>query len=612
MQTKRRDFLKLATAATAGATGLRLFRPQRALAAWPSSGKLAINPNIDNTKVVACVDTAMMSTPTAMDFATVNAAVKADRVHANMDAMAMQLTGAATADAAWRAIFRSSRPWATTQVAIKINTLDTSNMARLAVVQKFCNIFSCFGVPAANIIVYDVNSSFDAGVKQYASSFSTTDTTKIPGVVRSHTDSWGSKTSATLPDGSKANCVAAIANGTIDILVNIANNKGHSLFGGSTLSMKNHFGTFDPNHNSITDYVFNLNKSDAILGGTPVRQQLCFIDSLMANKASNDGTPEVMPCYLIMGTFAPVVDYLTVKKVREAVMGCTHTASIVDSFLSSFGYSASDPVWAVVPPATTTAGTDTCNAGTGGTGGSGGSGGGGAGGSGGASGSGGSSGSGGAGGGGTTASARGGTTGSGGAGGRASGGAGGGASGGTSGAGGAAGARGGASGSSGTTASSSVGTGGAVSGGTSNTGGASAGAAGGSPGSSSASSGAGGASATSTGGNAGAGGTSAAGGSPSSASSSTAPAGGAGGSSAATHSGSGSGCDFAAGSRATGRFGALLALGAIIAGQLGRLFARRDHLAHGAQPTDRSSGASEAEGNKESRWPPNRSESDGV
>jgi len=51
-----------------------------------------------------------------------------------------------------------------------------------------------------------------------------------------------------------------------------------------------------------------------------------------------------------MGTFAPAVDYLTVKKVREAVMGATHDASIVNSFMTNFGYTTSDPVWVLVPP----------------------------------------------------------------------------------------------------------------------------------------------------------------------------------------------------------------------------------------------------------------------
>lgn len=52
-----------------------------------------------------------------------------------------------------------------------------------------------------------------------------------------------------------------------------------------------------------------------------------------------------------MGTFAPAVDYLTVKKVREAILGCTYDSATVKSFLTSFGYTTDDPEWVLVPPA---------------------------------------------------------------------------------------------------------------------------------------------------------------------------------------------------------------------------------------------------------------------
>ena len=349
MPTRRRTFLKVTTA---GATGLILTRGGRAFAAWPTTGNLAVNPNISNLRVVGLVDTTMMkSTPTTMTFAAENAVVDAARVAANMDAMAMSLANAATADSAWKAIFRSSKPWNQTLVAIKVNTIEPRNMARLAVIQKFCQVLAGLGVTPANTVVYDGNSTYGAGISNYTSYFSLTDSTKIPAVVSSYNGSLGGDGKGKLPDGTTADCTAKIADGTVDILINIANNKGHSMFGGSTLCMKNHFGTFAPNHTNLANYVFNINKSDAILGGTPVRQQLCFIDSLIANKAANTGTPEAMPCYLIMGTFAPVVDYLTVKKVREEVLKCTHDTNTVNSFLTSFGYTANDPVWILVPPA---------------------------------------------------------------------------------------------------------------------------------------------------------------------------------------------------------------------------------------------------------------------
>jgi hypothetical protein len=53
-----------------------------------------------------------------------------------------------------------------------------------------------------------------------------------------------------------------------------------------------------------------------------------------------------------MGVFGPAVDYCTVKKVRETVMGCTHTSTIIDSYLTTFGYATTDPVWVDVPPVT--------------------------------------------------------------------------------------------------------------------------------------------------------------------------------------------------------------------------------------------------------------------
>lgn len=258
MQNQRRDFLKITAA---GAAGLALARADRVFAAWPTTGTLAVNSAIDNMRVVACYDTKMMtSTPTQLTFATENAAANSAQIQANMDAMAMSLANQTTADAAWKAIFRSGKAWASTKVALKVNVIEPKNMARLAVVQKFCNIFTGFGVLPANIIIYDGNTTYGSGISNYNSYFSATDTTKTPGVVSSYNSAMGGTTSAAIPGGSSATCSADLANGTIDILVNIANNKGHTQMGGATLSMKNHFGTFTPKHGD-NNYVFNINLS---------------------------------------------------------------------------------------------------------------------------------------------------------------------------------------------------------------------------------------------------------------------------------------------------------------------------------------------------------------
>src|SRR5512138_1611258 len=144
MQQHRRDFIKLTTA---GAAGLMLARPGRALAAWPASGKLQINPAIDNMKVVACVDPAMMkSKPSSMKVAAINTASDYARIKANMDAMAMELAGKGCPEDAWKTIFRSSKPWADTLVAVKVNAGSEGCIARLAVLQKFSDIFLAWGM----------------------------------------------------------------------------------------------------------------------------------------------------------------------------------------------------------------------------------------------------------------------------------------------------------------------------------------------------------------------------------------------------------------------------------------------------------------------------------
>jgi hypothetical protein len=131
-------------------------------------------------------------------------------------------------------------------------------------------------------------------------------------------------------------------------------NKGHGTSGNGnfTLSMKNHYGTFDPAmHNDASNYltrnyIFAINQSDPILGGTPPRQQLCIVDSLWAETSGNNGPPDANPySRLVMGTFGPAVDYLTIKKIREPIMSATHNAAVVNAIMPAFGYTATDPTW---------------------------------------------------------------------------------------------------------------------------------------------------------------------------------------------------------------------------------------------------------------------------
>jgi hypothetical protein len=108
--------------------------------------------------------------------------------------------------------------------------------------------------------------------------------------------------------------------------------------------MKNHYGTcFTANQHQGFAYTVAMNQSDYILGGTPVRQQLVFCESLYAMSSGPNGTPDKTLNRLVMGVFGPAVDYLIATKLRAGVMGIAYTPAeqaIFTSYLTNFGYTA--------------------------------------------------------------------------------------------------------------------------------------------------------------------------------------------------------------------------------------------------------------------------------
>jgi hypothetical protein len=156
--------------------------------------------------------------------------------------------------------------------------------------------------------------------------------------------------------------------------------------------MKGHLGTFinqgtDASPSStglhVLEAIFNINKHTAILGGNPVRQQLCIVDGLLAN-GGNSATWSVRTNRIVMGTFAPIVDYFAASKLllNSTIMaagpmpalGVTNANTLLPQFLTSFGYAATDALqWVECTPPDWPA----ITGGSGGSGGSGGAGGGG-------------------------------------------------------------------------------------------------------------------------------------------------------------------------------------------------------------------------------------------
>jgi len=372
-QPKRRDFLKTAAVGAAGAIGLGALRFDKVLAqsAGGWSAGMQVNSAIDNKRVICCHDPNMLAgNPANTTFTAQNNAANASVIASNLDEMAKQLAQKATAAEAWSTIFRSSKPWASTRVAIKTNGIQgsTGNHPRVAIIKKICDVFiDQLGVPAANIILYDANSS---AATTYATYASLTDATKIRATVSDKAQSLGGMVPVTIAGSTKSiSAVADLVNGVIDILVDIASLKIHSGpgtsygFGGCSLCMKNHLGTFI-NQGSETgtgdasstglhalDAIFNINKHAAILGGNPVRQQLCIVDGLLAN-GGNSAVWSIRTDRIVMGTFAPIVDYFTATKIllNATVMaggpmpaaGVTSAATLIPQYLTSFGYAATD------------------------------------------------------------------------------------------------------------------------------------------------------------------------------------------------------------------------------------------------------------------------------
>lgn len=356
----RRNFIK---ASVTGAAGLALARggiakiPMAPAGAWKRG--MSINPDIDNLDVACCHDPRTLAAGMT-DFSMLgqNAPVEKDLVQANLDKMARALVrkkkGDVTAEEAWRTMFRkpAGKEWSQVKVAIKVNCLEPRNAPRLAVLDKLCRVLHGFGVPFGNMTIYDAITSAS---KCYQSFVGKEQWPCLPGVVV--TDELGGWVNTEIPGFSRRFlCCGSLLNNSIDILINVAVNKGQPIpeIANSTLTMKNHYGTFHPtgpknawgdlvhSGKTATDWLLGISKHEAILGGDPVRQQLCIVDSLVAQAQPGPvGIPDKRMDRLFMGTFSPAVDYLIMKRLRGPVMGVTFDEAVAGRFMGDFGYAPS-------------------------------------------------------------------------------------------------------------------------------------------------------------------------------------------------------------------------------------------------------------------------------
>jgi hypothetical protein len=279
--------------------------------------------------------------------------VIAHAVEENLDRMALALTDEARVQDAWKAIFLKppGKSWSDVIVAIKTNNIARQH-TRSAVMGKICRVLvEQMNIRANHIFIYDGTHGADLAEK--------TPFTGLPEGCRI-VGKWGRiNTAVPVPapwkgGAQEANCLKNLAVGNIDILINIALCKGHrDTFGGFTMTMKNHLGTFDPKwaHKSGgTEYLLAINKTPQILGDLSVksgevlfpRQQLCVVDALWASEKGPSCDTSCQPNRLYMGTFSPVLDYQVATQFRKGIMGWAVNEEVAERFLTEFGVNKSE------------------------------------------------------------------------------------------------------------------------------------------------------------------------------------------------------------------------------------------------------------------------------
>ncbi len=363
----RRKFIKNALVTGAAITAFPTIFVRKAPAAW--ARKTIVHPEVDNLRVVGITDPAMTKTTETIPLAWAeqDKLVVTEAVWANIDKLACALVQTRNSTEAWRQIFIKPprKSWSDTAVAIKTNHFFEQH-TRSAIMAKICHVMTdTLGVKASNIHIYDAWKG-DGMSKE-------TPFAGLPAGCRIE-DKWGGCQTVTTARALwkknykiSAPCLKHLVDGSVDILVNIAMCKGHWMFafGGFTMTMKNHFGTFSPMpaHQVVgeeitsmdpapgaLDYLLAINQSSEILG--PIdketgkvlypRQQLCLIDALWASKQGPMGRPSDQPNYLAMGVLSPIVDYQVATKFRGRKMGWEPDMVPTRRMLTAFGYTEGD------------------------------------------------------------------------------------------------------------------------------------------------------------------------------------------------------------------------------------------------------------------------------
>lgn len=349
----RRGFLKLTAVGAAGLASIPTIIIPRRTEAYEAGA--VVHPNISPLRVAGVRDARMTNAANpSTTWEQEEKLVNWEPVQENMDRLACGLAEESSPADAWKKIFLkpAGKNWSDVVVAIKINHI-AQQRTRSAVLSKVCHVLTdVLGARGSNIYCYD--ACHGGGMSRENPYAGLPEGTQLA-------NQWGSYNASVLvptpyqQGRGQSRCLDRLARGEVDILVNIALCKGHGAeFGGFTMCMKNHFGTFapGPGHGpgGGADYLIAINKSPEILGAMDPatgnvlypRQQLCLVDALWASDPGPSTPTDSQPNALLMGVCAPVVDYVGAMRLRKEMMGWTVQERVAERFLTEFGFSAAE------------------------------------------------------------------------------------------------------------------------------------------------------------------------------------------------------------------------------------------------------------------------------
>jgi len=346
----RRSFIKKTAVATVGITAFPMIFVPKVKAQW--ARKTIVHPNVDNLRVVGITDSAMAEAVDSIprDWASQERLIRANVVSENMDKLACKLTEINDINKAWHTVFVKplKKSWSETVVAIKTNGIAQQH-THSAVMAKTCHVLTdIIGIKPFNIHIYDACHGYNLKISAPFAG--------LPDGVRIENDWGGSNTETAIPNpynnGLKnSHCLRHLVDGSVDILINMAMCKGHwADFGGFTRTMKNHFGTFSPQHHNGTDYMLAINQTPEILGHMDKRtgkvhyprQQLCIVEAFFSNEGFRMVSPSFQTNFLAMGVFSPIVDYIIATRFRGDKMGWLPNIVATGRMLTEFGFDKSD------------------------------------------------------------------------------------------------------------------------------------------------------------------------------------------------------------------------------------------------------------------------------